>query len=117
MQIRYDVLSSTLAHSRPSEPPQCSSVIVRSSLQYAEANNYLSFPGVLLETVLIASQLSQTVQDSSPAKPITSSQEHQIVSLLRAAQSFEARDWASSLQSISPHCDLESRVHIASAHK
>jgi len=90
MQIRYDVLSSTLARSRPSEPPQYSSVIVHSSLQYAEANNYLSFPAVLLETVLIAAQLSQTVQDSSPAKSITSSQEHQIASLLHAAQSFDA---------------------------
>lgn len=114
---RYDVLSSTLAHSTHAEPPRCNSAVVHSSLQYAEANNYLSFPAVLLETVLIAARLSQTVQNSSLANPITGSQERQILSILHAAKSFDVRDWASTLQGSSPHCDLESRVQIASAHK
>lgn len=117
MQIRYDVLSSTLGHLMAPEPPRCSSDMVRSSLQYAEANNYLSFPAVLLEAALITAQLLQAVQDGSPAKPITSSQEHRTISLLHTAQSFDTRDWASTIQSISPQCDLESRIHIASAHK
>ncbi|RDW63302.1 hypothetical protein BP6252_10847 [Coleophoma cylindrospora] len=113
----YDVLSSTLARPETSGPPQCSSMMIRSSLQYAEVNNYLSFPAVLLERVLVTAQLSQAVQDTFPAKSITSDQEQQIVSLLDAAQSFDAREWASTLQSISPHGDLESRIHVASAHK
>lgn len=111
------MLSSTFSRSMLSETSQYSSGIVRSSLQYAEANNYLSFPAVLLETVLIAAQLSHAVQDRSPAKSTTSSEEHQLIVLLHTAHLFDAHEWGSTIQSISPHRDLESRVHIASAHK
>ncbi|KUJ21359.1 uncharacterized protein LY89DRAFT_577473 [Mollisia scopiformis] len=113
----YDALSSTFAQSNSSGPARYSASIVRSSLHYAEANNYLSFPAALLEAVLTAAQLLQTMHDHFPAKFTTTLEGNQLPPLLQAAQSFNVRDWASGLQRISPHCDLENRVHVASAHK
>lgn len=111
------MLSSAFAHSGASEFLPCSSFTVDSSLQYAEGNNYLSFPAILLKTILAAAKLSQTFQDSSSAKSITASDGNELLSLLHTAQSFDAQDWASAIQKISPQCDLEGRAHVASAHK
>lgn len=93
--LRYDVLGSAFAHSQPSKYPPCSSVIVGSSLHYAEANNYLTFPAVLLQTVLAAAKLLQRFQDGSQERLIKCSEEQEMLSLLRTAQSFNVRGWAS----------------------
>ena len=103
----------------PSETSHTSPFLLVSALEYAEANNYLSCPATLLQLMLAANKLLRSMSNNSmvSSTEMTSSPAQQVFLLLQAAQSFDASIWATALQKISPHKDVEKRAHIASAHK
>lgn len=118
-RIRYDILGSTLACTIPSETSHTSYVQLFSALEYAESNNYLSCPAILLHRVLAATEVLRSMSGilltDSIAKVPPPAQQLRL--LLQAVQSFDTFVWATSLQKVSPHKDVEKRIHIASAHK
>lgn len=86
-------------------------------LRYAEANNYVSFPAVLLQSLSAITQLSRKLSSGATAGEPSKVAQAQAFALLSTTQSFDPLSWATELQKISPQCDLDSRIHIASAHK
>ena len=92
---------------------------VRSSLERAEANSYMSCPAALLQIMLSASLLSESdPEESSGKEQLTTDRKTQHArNLMQQAESFDINAWAASVQGISLHNDLESRVHVGLAHK
>lgn len=97
--------------------PQSISFDIVPLLRYAEANNYLSCPAILLQALLATAQLSRDLPSEVIANATSRAIKDQVYALLLTAQSFDPLSWATELQRISPQCDLDSRIHIASAHK
>ena len=78
------------------------------------ANSYLSCPPEILKTILVASQISyETPSCTDWSLPAAD----EALDLIDQALSFDINTWASNLQNLPNITDIESRVHIASAHR
>ncbi|KAL2128016.1 hypothetical protein VTI74DRAFT_9848 [Chaetomium olivicolor] len=79
-------------------------------LKRAEAYSYHCCPPEILQILLSASQLCS---DQGP----DDTRVETALSLLHQARSFDIVDWVYSIQGLSPHDDLNTRVSIALAHR
>ena len=83
-------------------------------MKRVEANSYLSCPPEILKIILLASQLSyETPSCTDWSLPAAD----QALDLIDQALSFDINAWASNLQNQPQVMDIESRIHIASAHR
>lgn len=87
-----------------------------SLLQDAEGNHCSSFPTSLLQLIHEAAQKPDRISSlEHPSARVTRAV--QIRSLLESGRAFDPSAWAADVQRRSPTPDLESRIHIASAHQ
>ncbi|RDW66967.1 hypothetical protein BP5796_09716 [Coleophoma crateriformis] len=113
----YDIFGSVSTCPKLLETPQSIRFDITPLLRFAEANNYLSCPAVLLQTLLAASQISRNLPNELASNETFKVAKERTEALLWTTQSFDPLSWATELQKISPQYDLDSRIHIASAHK
>jgi hypothetical protein len=81
-------------------------------MERVEVNGYLSCPPEILQIILEASQLSC----DSPNTDLTLDAADEALKLLDQALDFDIPRWASRLRKLDL-TDMESRVHVASAHR
>jgi hypothetical protein len=82
-------------------------------MQRVEATSYLSCPPGILQIILLASQLSGD-------RPFTESPldaADEALALIDQALNFDITGWADQLQRTPGITDVQSRIHIASAHR
>ncbi|KAG6027756.1 hypothetical protein E4U41_000844 [Claviceps citrina] len=82
-------------------------------MKRVEANSYLSCPPEILRIILLASQLSY----ETPNDEWSLSVADQALALIDEALAFDIPAWADRLRKMPNVCDIESRIHIASAHR
>lgn len=83
-------------------------------MERVQVNSYLSCPPEILKIILIASQLSyETPSSTDWSLPAAD----EALVLIDQALEFDINAWAASLQSLPHVTDIESRIHIASAHR
>jgi hypothetical protein len=85
---------------------------VESLIRDAEGNHCSSFPSILLQLLRSGVRLSQ----SGSSIPLRNRQDR-VFMLVCTAKTFDARAWATDLQSRSPSSDVQQRTHVACAHK
>lgn len=81
-------------------------------MKRVEVNSYLSCPPEILQIILVASQLSY----ETPCTDWSLTAASDALALIDQALAFDIPAWAAHLQR-SNVADIESRVHIASAHR
>lgn len=82
-------------------------------MKRVEVNSYLSCPAEILQIILVASQLSN--EESCTDWSLSAADE--ALALIDQALAFDIPAWARRLQQLSNVGDIESRVHVASAHR
>lgn len=82
-------------------------------MKRAELTSYLSCPPEILQIILQASQLSH----ETPCTDSSLLDAGKALELIDQALSFDIPAWAASLEQHRDIADLESRVHLASAHR
>lgn len=82
-------------------------------MKRVEVNSYLSCPPEILQIILVASQLSY----DTPSTDWTLSAADEALVLIDQALEFDIPAWAKQLQRVSNVSDIESRMHVASAHR
>lgn len=82
-------------------------------MKRVEVNSYLSCPPEILQIILLASQLSY----DTPCTDWTLSTADEALVLIDQALEFDIPKWAKQLQRVSNVADIESRMHVASAHR
>ncbi|KAM3515660.1 hypothetical protein MY11210_000638 [Beauveria gryllotalpidicola] len=82
-------------------------------LKRTEINSYLSCPSEILQIILKASQLSC----ETPCTDWNLTAADQALMLIREVLDFNIPAWATQLQQASNVTDVESRIHVASAHR
>jgi hypothetical protein len=92
---------------------------VQPLLERAEANTYVSCPALLLEATLAASTFleSDGPTDSAMDALLRSQRVLEAHALLVTVQSFDVHEWAVSVQGVTAQGDVDSRVHLAIAHR
>ncbi|GAO16787.1 hypothetical protein UVI_02057670 [Ustilaginoidea virens] len=109
----YHILGSTLGSGA------IASRIARYAFEFlpvmkrVEVNSYLSCPPEILQIILLASQLSY----ESPCIDWNLSAADQALALIDQALAFDIPAWADRLRQMPNITDIESRIHIASAHR
>ncbi|EGX95384.1 acriflavine sensitivity control protein [Cordyceps militaris CM01] len=84
-------------------------------LKRTEVNSYLSCPSEILGIILAASQLS-TDRDR-PSMDSEVAVAGKALMLIDETLEFDISAWATQLQQVSNVTDVESRIHVASAHR
>ena len=82
-------------------------------MKRVEVIGYVACPPEILQIILQASQLSY----EAPCTDWSLSAADDALALIDTALAFDIPAWASKLQSLSHVGDIESRVHVASAHR
>lgn len=83
-------------------------------MKRVEVNSYLSCPPEILKIILVASQLSyETPCSTDWSLPAAD----EALALIDQALNFDINAWASHLQTLPHVTDIESRIHVASAHR
>ncbi|KAG6002718.1 hypothetical protein E4U21_002828 [Claviceps maximensis] len=82
-------------------------------IKRVEVNSYLSCPPKILQIILLASQLSYKTRSND----WSSSAAEQALKLIDEALAFDIPAWADGLREMPDIADIESRIHIASAHR
>ena len=82
-------------------------------MKRVEVNSYLSCPPEILQIILQASQLSY----ETPLTDWSISAADRALALIQDALNFDIPEWAAQLQRLANVSDIESRVHVASAHR
>ncbi|RDA95573.1 hypothetical protein CP533_1268 [Ophiocordyceps camponoti-saundersi (nom. inval.)] len=108
----YHILGSTLASGALAARIARHAFELLPVMKRVEANSYLSCPAEILQVILAASQLSYETPftDQSPSA----------LGLIGQALAFDVPGWAARLRRQSADTDvpdMESRVHVASAHR
>ncbi|TWU72797.1 hypothetical protein ED733_004060 [Metarhizium rileyi] len=109
----YHILGSTLAD------PAIASRIARYAFELlpvmkrVEVNSYLSCPPEILRIILSASQLSY----ERPCTDWNLSAADEALALIDEALAFDIPAWADQLRQLPNVIDVESRIHVASAHR
>lgn len=83
-------------------------------MKRVEVNSYLSCPPEILRIILEASQLSY---ESASVTDLSLPSAEQALFLIDQALDFDINAWAAEIQTLPHVTDMESRVHIASAHR
>ncbi|KAG5925365.1 hypothetical protein E4U42_004379 [Claviceps africana] len=109
----YHILGSTLATSSIACRVAQFTFELVPVMKRVEANSYLSCPPEILQIILLASQLSH----ETSCNDWTSSAADQALHLIDEALSFDIAAWADGLRTLPNVSDMESRIHIASAHR
>lgn len=82
-------------------------------MKRVEVNSYLSCPPELLRIILVASKLSY----ETPFTDWSLSAANEALTLIDEALAFDIPAWADKLRQNPQVQDIESRIHIASAHR
>lgn len=82
-------------------------------MKRVEVNSYLSCPPEILHIILVASKLSY----ESPCTDWSLSAADEALALIDEALAFDIPAWADKLRQNPRVQDIESRIHIASAHR
>ncbi|KOS22815.1 Acriflavine sensitivity control protein acr-2 [Escovopsis weberi] len=109
----YHVLGSTLASGKLAANIARYSTDLMPVMKRVEVNSYLSCPPEILHIILKASQLSY----ETPCTDWTLPSAGEALSLIDDALAFDIQGWADRLRERHNAGDMESRVHIASAHR
>ncbi|KAF7559640.1 hypothetical protein G7046_g4524 [Stylonectria norvegica] len=109
----YHILGSTLASGGLAAPIARYAFEFLPVMKRAEVTSYLSCPPEILQIILLASQLSH----ETPWTDSTLSAADEALALIDQALAFDIPAWASHLQAHAVIMDLESRIHLASAHR
>jgi hypothetical protein len=114
--FRYHILGSTLSPAWLTASITHHYLNLFPILERTEAYSYLCCPTAILRLILAPSQLSVSIlgtADAADRAAATAS----AVDLLYQALDFDIWVWTCNVQSVSPSADLQSREHIASAHR
>lgn len=109
----YHILGSTLASGPWAAQITHYAFELLPVLKRTEVNSYLSCPSEILQIILSASQLSY----ETPCTDWTLSAADKALMLIDEALEFDIPAWATQLQQASNATDVESRIHVASAHR
>ncbi|KJZ79993.1 hypothetical protein HIM_00707 [Hirsutella minnesotensis 3608] len=110
----YHILGSTLASGALAARIARYAFELLPVMKRVEVNSYLSCPAEILQVILVASQLSY----ETPCTDWSLSAADEALALIGQALAFDIPGWASGLQQQSSKVtDIESRVHVASAHR
>ena len=109
----YHILGSTLATGAIACRIARFAFALLPVIKRVEANSYLSCPPEILQIILHASQLSY----ETPCNEWSSSEAEQALKLIDEALAFDIPAWAEGLRKMPNVSDIESRIHIASAHR
>lgn len=82
-------------------------------MKRVEVNSYLSCPPEILQIILAASQLSYETPNTDWFLPAAD----EALSLIDEALAFDINAWAEDLRRLPHITDIESRIHVASAHR
>ncbi|KFA76110.1 hypothetical protein S40288_00390 [Stachybotrys chartarum IBT 40288] len=108
----YHILGSTLASGGLAARIARYAFDLLPVMKRVESNGYLSCPPEILQIILLASQLSH----DCPSTDWTIDAAGEALALLEQALNFDIEGWASRLGRLNL-ADMESRVHMASAHR
>lgn len=109
----YHILGSTLATGAVACRNARFALELLPVIKRVEANSYLSCPPEILQMMLLASQLSY----ETACHDWSSSEAEQALKLIDEALAFDIQGWADGLGEKANVSDIESRIHIASAHR
>ncbi|OAR01139.1 hypothetical protein LLEC1_05592 [Akanthomyces lecanii] len=109
----YHILGSTLATGPWAAQITHYAFELLPVLKRTEVNSYLSCPSEILQIILSASQLSY----ESPCTDWTLGVADEALKLIDEALEFDITAWAMQLQQAPNVTDIESRIHVASAHR
>ncbi|KAK4565597.1 hypothetical protein LTR86_004214 [Recurvomyces mirabilis] len=117
--IIFDVVGTTLSPSAPAtiEDSNIHEKQWLSLLKDAEGNHCSSLPAVILHVLHRGALVRQRVARLDSSSAATTVQQDEASCLLQIARSFDARQWATDVQSRSPAADLQARFDVASAHR
>lgn len=82
-------------------------------MQRVEVTSYLSCPPEILQVILSASQLS----GERPLTDLNLTAADRALALIDQALHFDIKAWADQLRRLPEIADIESRIHVASAHR
>ena len=111
--FRYHILGSTLSSGGLAARIARYAFELLPVMKRVEVNSYLSCPPEILQIILIASQLSY----ESPCTDWSLPAADEALALIDQALNFDILAWAEQLQRVPHVTDIESRVHVASAHR
>ncbi|KAG5955509.1 hypothetical protein E4U57_003397 [Claviceps arundinis] len=111
----YHILGSTLATGAIASRIARYAFELLPIIKRVEVNSYLSCPPELLQTILHASLLSYETPctDGSHSASVAD----QALRLIDEALAFDISSWADRLRELPNVSDIDSRIHIASAHR
>lgn len=109
----YHILGSTLATGAIASRIARYAFELLPVMKRVEVNSYLSCPPEILQIILLASHLSY----ETPCTDWSLSAADQALELIDQALAFDVPAWADRLRELPNVSDIESRVHIASAHR
>lgn len=109
----YHILGSTLSSSGLAARIARYAFELLPVMKRVEVNSYLSCPPEILQIILLASQLSF----ESPGTDWSLSAADKALDLIDQALAFDIQAWADQLQRLPHVTDIESRMHVASAHR
>lgn len=111
---RYHILGSTLSSGGLAARIARYAFELLPVMKRVEVSSYLSCPPEILKIILVASQLSyETPSSTDWSLPAAD----EALVLIDQALAFDINAWAESLQGRPNVTDIESRIHIASAHR
>ncbi|KND91919.1 Acriflavine sensitivity control protein acr-2 [Tolypocladium ophioglossoides CBS 100239] len=109
----YHILGSTLASGALAARIARYAFELLPVMKRVEVNSYLSCPSEILQVILVASQLSY----ETPCTDWSLSAADEALALIDQALAFDIPAWAAQLQRQPNVTDIESGVHVASAHR
>ncbi|PHH59274.1 hypothetical protein CDD81_3510 [Ophiocordyceps australis] len=109
----YHILGSTLASGALAARIARYAFELLPVMKRVEVNSYLSCPAEILQVILVASQLSY----EAPFTDWSISAANDALVLIGQALAFDIPAWASQLLRQPDVTDIESRMHVASAHR
>lgn len=111
--LRYHILGSTLSSGGLASRIAHYAIELLPVMKRVEVNSYLSCPPEILQIILSASQLSY----ESPGTDWSLPAANDALALIDQALAFDINAWAEQLQRLPHVTDIESRIHVASAHR
>lgn len=109
----YHILGSTLASGSLAANIARYAFELLPVMKRVEVNSYLSCPPEILRIILVASKLSY----ETPFTDWSLSAANEALALIDEALAFDIPAWADKLRQNPKVQDIESRIHIASAHR
>ena len=115
--VKFDIFGSAFNPLEDFLPSSSVSNGALSLLQDAEGNHCSSFPMPLLQLLHAGTMSKRSKPSIASTTNAAASTQEAAQDLLEAAQHFDPKAWALTIQPRSPAADLDLRSHIASAHR